>query len=69
MNWIVKIWSGKYGRNIPKGLLSFICGEDPGFTDYANKNFSLRKGANVFEKIPGFEPIPFHEIGIREDKQ
>ena len=48
---------------------NWVTGEDPGFTDYNNKDFSLRKGAKVFDKIPGFKPIPFYEIGIRKDEQ
>ena len=30
-------------------------------------DFSLRPGAAVFAKIPGFRPIPFAEIGLRRD--
>lgn len=38
--------------------------KDPGFVDYKNKNFSLKSDAEVYSKIPGFEPIDFSKIGI-----
>jgi len=41
---------------------------DPGFIDRANDNFGLRDDSEVFEKIPGFERIPFEEIGVKPDE-
>ena len=37
--------------------------EDPGFKDYRNKNFSLKKDALLYKKVPGFKEIPFQKIG------
>ena len=47
---------------------SFITQEDPGFVDRNNENFALLEDAAVFERIPGFEPIPFEEIGLYKDE-
>ncbi|MFC2111714.1 right-handed parallel beta-helix repeat-containing protein [Bacteroidota bacterium] len=38
---------------------------DPGFVDYKNKDFTIRKDAEVLEKIPGLDKIPFRKIGLR----
>lgn len=40
---------------------------DPGFVNAAEKNFALRPDADVFQQIPGFEPIPFEKIGLYPD--
>ena len=39
--------------------------EDPGFVDAANDNFQLRPDAKVFQRLPGFQTIPFDKIGPR----
>lgn len=36
---------------------------DPGFYNLAERNYLLRPDSMVYEKIPGFEPIPFTRIG------
>ena len=36
---------------------------DPGFVDAASGNFLLRPDAEVFRRLPGFQPIPFDKIG------
>ncbi len=36
---------------------------DPGFVDAAGANFLLRADAEVFQRLPGFHPIPFDQIG------
>jgi len=38
---------------------------DPGFVDYWNKDFTLRPDAEVLDKIPGLDKIPFRKIGLR----
>ena len=38
---------------------------DPGFVDAAQENFLLRPDAEVFQRLPGFQPIPFDQIGPR----
>jgi len=36
---------------------------DPGFVDADKGNFLLRPDAEVFRRLPGFQPIPFDKIG------
>ncbi len=47
---------------------TFVTHEDPGFVDYEAKDFTLKEDAEVFGQIPGFEPIPFGEIGLKVDE-
>lgn len=56
------------GVNADKEFLDFtdnnwITNEDPGFVDKANEDFRLRSTSAIFEKISGFESIPFEKIG------
>ena len=46
---------------------NYITAGDPGFLDVAAGRLGLRPDSEVFRKIPGFEPIPFEEIGLRLD--
>jgi hypothetical protein len=46
---------------------NYITKIDPGFADLANGDFTLRPDSEVFTKIPGFEPIPFDQIGLFKD--
>ncbi|MCM4153134.1 right-handed parallel beta-helix repeat-containing protein [Arenibacter sp. N53] len=41
---------------------------DPGFVDYKNENFNLRTDSEVFNKIPGFEALPFDKMGLYIDQ-
>ncbi len=41
---------------------------DPGFADAARLDFTLPAGSEAFERIPGFEPVPFGEMGLRVDE-
>jgi hypothetical protein len=41
---------------------------DPGFVDPPKGNYQLRRGAAVFEHLPGFQPIPFAEIGLQRQR-
>ncbi len=41
---------------------------DPGFVDLAAGNLQLKSNAEVFTKIPGFQPIPFDKMGLYIDK-
>ena len=41
--------------------------QDPGFADWKNRNFSLKKNSVIFKKIPLFKEIPFQEIGLYEN--
>jgi parallel beta-helix repeat protein len=38
---------------------------DPGFVDAPNLDFRLKPDAEVYRKLPGFQPIPFEQIGPR----
>lgn len=44
---------------------NLVTDQDPGFVDAQQLNFQLRRDASVFKKLPGFEPIPFAEIGLQ----
>ncbi|NLY01448.1 MAG: hypothetical protein GXY83_35600 [Rhodopirellula sp.] len=41
--------------------------KDPGFVDFEGGDFRLRPNAEAFEKVPGFQPIPFEKMGLRSD--
>jgi hypothetical protein len=41
---------------------------DPGFVDYQNENFNLQPESDVFDKIQGFEPLPFDQMGLYVDQ-
>jgi hypothetical protein len=45
--------------------VGYITVGDPGFVDYGRENFRLKPDSEVFEKIPGFQPIPFEKMGMR----
>lgn len=47
---------------------NFVTDQDPGFVDMAKFDFRLRDDSVVFEKIPGFEKIPFDKIGLLSGK-
>ena len=56
------------GVNADKPFLDFtnnniIIKEDPGFIDMENENFMLKSSSEIFEKIQGFEPLPFEKMG------
>jgi len=40
---------------------------DPGFVNPVNLDFRLHEDSVVFTKIPGFERIPFEQIGLQRD--
>ncbi|MBN2310551.1 MAG: right-handed parallel beta-helix repeat-containing protein [Candidatus Hydrogenedentes bacterium] len=49
-------------------LDNWVLDHDPGFVDPAALNFQLRDDAEVFSRLPGFQPIPFSEIGLVRDE-
>ncbi|MEK4118043.1 MULTISPECIES: Ig-like domain-containing protein [Paenibacillus] len=56
---------GAYDKfNLVQYADNWVTDEDPGFVNLAGGDLSLRPDAQVFEAIPGFPDIPFHEIGI-----
>jgi len=40
---------------------------DPGFADWKNRNFLLKKNSLIFKEIPSFKEIPFQKIGLHEN--
>ncbi len=48
---------------------SFVTDTDPGFINAAKLDFRLRDDSAVFVKLPGFENIPFAEIGMQRDRR
>ncbi|MCX7425410.1 MAG: right-handed parallel beta-helix repeat-containing protein [Planctomycetia bacterium] len=47
---------------------NYVTQEDPGFVDAANMNFQLRDDSIVYKQIPGFQKIPFADIGPYPDE-
>lgn len=45
---------------------NWITDENPGFIDAEKMNFKLMEDAKAFEKVLGFEPIPFSKIGVQK---
>ena len=39
--------------------------EAMGFADAAKLDFGMKAGAPVFQKVPGFQAIPFAKIGLQ----
>ncbi len=44
---------------------NYMTHDDPGFVDAGALDFRLKPDAAVYQKLPGFRPIPFEEIGPR----
>jgi hypothetical protein len=42
--------------------------KDPGFVDAAKLNFQLKDDSFVYRELPGFQRIPFEEIGPRRNR-
>lgn len=59
--------ANEQGANDKRNLLQYannwITDHDPGFVDLANGDLNLKADAEVFQKIPGFQAIPFSEMG------
>ena len=47
---------------------NYVTKEDPGFVDAANMSFQLRDDSIVYKQIPGFQKIPFADIGPYSDE-
>ncbi len=47
----------QYGNN-------WVTDRDPGFVNLAGGNLNLKSDAEVFQQIPGFQTVPFSEMGI-----
>lgn len=46
---------------------NYSTGADPGFVNPEALNFRLKDDSIVYEKIPGFQKIPFEQIGLYAD--
>jgi len=46
---------------------NWVTDDDPGFVDAAQQDFTLKPDAEVFSKIPDFQPIPFKSIGLQKE--
>jgi len=45
---------------------NWVTNEDPEFVNREKQNFMLKRSSVVYKKVPGFQAIPFHSIGIRK---
>jgi parallel beta-helix repeat protein len=45
---------------------NFLTNDDPGFVNAKAMDFRLKPDAELYKKLPGFEPIPFEQIGPRD---
>ena len=43
---------------------TWITDHDPGFVNAAQGDYRLRPEAEVFQRLPGFQPIPVEKIGV-----
>ena len=64
--YLIGIRGGKHG--VFEDINNYITQEDPGFVDYENENFMLKEDAEVFDKIEGFEAVPFDKMGLYNDE-
>ncbi|QNK57382.1 Ig-like domain-containing protein [Paenibacillus sp. PAMC21692] len=55
----------EYG--VVENNLTLDAGQDPGFVDADNMNFSLKPESIVFDQVEGFEDIPFDNIGLYQN--
>jgi hypothetical protein len=46
---------------------NLVTDRDPGFVNAAKGNFQLRPDAEVFTRLPGFQPVPFAKMGLYAD--
>jgi hypothetical protein len=48
---------------------NYITDKDPGFVDAEHMDFRLKDSSVVYKELPGFERIPFEEIGPRKAEE
>ncbi len=46
---------------------NLVTDRDPGFVNAAKGDFGLRPDAEVFTRLPGFQPVPFAKMGLYAD--
>jgi len=64
----VSFRSGEFGAGRNEVKDNLVTQEDPGFVDAAKMNFELKPDSIVLTKVPGFQRIPFEEIGLHKDE-
>ena len=47
---------------------NWVTDADPGFVNAAHGDFRLRPDAEIYRRLPGFEPIPFEKMGLVADE-
>jgi hypothetical protein len=47
---------------------NYVTNKDPGFINEKKMNFALSNNSPIYRLIPGFEKIPFDEIGLYKDE-
>ncbi|MCR4412682.1 MAG: hypothetical protein NUV77_09685 [Thermoguttaceae bacterium] len=66
-NVLVSCAEVKSGNWQVKPEENWVTEGDPGFVDAAKGDFRLRPDAEVFRRLPGFQPIPFEKMGLYLD--
>lgn len=67
-------WSVVVDGKVVRTNANFVTGKnvsyhgDPGFVNFAKKDFRLKPDAKVFKDLTGFQPIPFDKIGLFTDE-
>jgi len=63
-------WLNVYrgGQKLLKLEHNLVTKDDPGFVDAKAMDFRLKPDSIVFQKVPGFQPIPFERIGLVVDE-
>ena len=47
---------------------NWITDRNPGFVNARKGDFRLKPNSEVFERLPGFKPIPFQKMGLYADE-
>lgn len=66
-SWVTRSGLVKTNSNIASGS-NVSYATDPGFVNMAQGDYRLRPDAQVYRDLPGFQPIPFDQIGLYADE-
>ena len=61
-----KLIGGQYATITERD--NYRCATNPGFVDAEHENFILLPNSEVFQKIKGFEAVPFDKMGLYKNK-